>query len=122
MNKTPPPSDGDGIAARVRTELAEIEAEVGPGASFMPYQGEAMAFLRLLGPRRQHWLPSQLTPRMFSRICQRRLAELDPNTASPRQACRDLRFVLKRLVEFGLPPECVSAACSPIRRFGRKKL
>lgn len=104
-----------GIGACIEQVLVELQAELGHGATYQNYHAEAMAFLRLLGPKRCTWPPSRFDSGMINRICGARLRALDPKTATPIQALRSLRYVLRRLGPFGFDAQCVNAIRLPRR-------
>lgn len=116
--KTNTQASPEGIAARIHEVLVDLKAEGGGGATYRGYEVDGLAFVRLLGPRRESWPPTKFKPDQVAQICKRRLLEVDPETETPKKICRNLRYVLKRLEEFGFDPQCVRAVQAPRRHPG----
>jgi hypothetical protein len=93
--------------------LKELKNELGVGPTLHSYCAEARAFLSLLGPRAAALPPRKLSLKQMRRFRNARLSHLDPQSDSPRQSLRLLRFLLWRIS--GIRQACIMALKAPRR-------
>jgi hypothetical protein len=101
------------VETLIEAVIAHLETELVPQTVINGYRCEAKAFIDLLGKKAQ-LRPEELTPLDLSRVRDKRLRNLDPQTESPRQCMWRLRFLLRHIP--GFSDECLTQLRAPKRQ------